>query len=104
MDSTLRSNLSVGMPLDMLVYEAGSLKVTHFSHIDASNEYYNLIHTAWGEKLKAVFSELPSPVWTQSSAEDARVASLRMGYHIEPGVTNVIQTLEQAHGSRRAEQ
>lgn len=104
MDSTLRSNLSVGMPLDMLVYESGSLKVSHFSHIDASNEYYNLIHTAWGEKLKAVFSELPSPIWTKSSAEDARVASLRMGYHIESSATNVIQTLEQTRSPHRAEQ
>lgn len=95
MDSTLRSNLSVGMPLDMLVYPSGALKVTHFSHIDASNDYFRQIHTAWGEKLKAVFSSLPNPVWTDSSAEAARVASLRIGSltaHHQAG--NSIQTLE----------
>lgn len=94
MDSTLRSNLSVGLPLDMLVYQAGSLKVTHFSHIDATNEYFSKIHEAWGEKLKEVFSSLPSPVWVESSAEDASVTSLRIGGLLaqEPAV---IQTLEQ---------
>lgn len=79
MDSTLRSNLSVGLPLDMLVYQDGALRVTHFSHIDATNKYFSQIHTAWGEKLKEVFSSLPNPVWASTSAEDARVASLHIG-------------------------
>jgi putative proteasome-type protease len=34
MDSTLRSNISVGLPLDLLVYETGSLKVDRFAIID----------------------------------------------------------------------
>lgn len=95
MDSTLRSNLSVGLPLDMLVYQDGALKVTHFSHIDGTNDYFSQIHTAWGEKLKEVFSALPNPVWTTSSAEEARVASLRIGRSAgSGGASNTIQTLE----------
>lgn len=49
MDSTLRSNLSVGLPLDLLVYEADALRVTHFSSIDEHNEYFAMIRGTWGK-------------------------------------------------------
>lgn len=83
MDSTLRSNISVGLPLDMLVYQSGSLRVTHFSHIDAADEYFSQLHAAWGEKLKEVFSSLPNPVWRDSGSDEAFVSSLRMGRLME---------------------
>jgi putative proteasome-type protease len=63
MDSTLKSNLSVGLPLDLLVYETGSLAVTHVTHIDEHNEYFNMIRSSWGKRLKQVFSEIESPKW-----------------------------------------
>lgn len=93
MDSTLRSNLSVGLPLDMLVYQAGTLEVTHFSHIDATNAYFDQIHAAWGEKLKEVFSSLPNPVWTESTAQEAKVSSLRLAGQLESRRPSSIQTL-----------
>jgi putative proteasome-type protease len=68
MDSTLRSNLSVGLPLDLLVYEKDSLKVTRFVSIDQDNTYYQMIHRTWGERLRQVFGEIPDPDW--SSAGD----------------------------------
>jgi putative proteasome-type protease len=63
MDSTLRSNISVGLPLDLLVYEAGSLAVTHFVTIDESNQYFQMIRTRWGQELKRVFEGIADPVW-----------------------------------------
>ena len=93
MDSTLRSNLSVGLPLDMLVYKTDSLEITHFSHIDAGNSYFNSVHQMWGEKLKEVFSALPNPVWAETSAEEARLVSLRVGNSMETRPTHSIQTL-----------
>jgi putative proteasome-type protease len=66
MDSTLRSNLSVGMPLDLLVYEKDSLRVTRFVSIDHDNDYFEMIHRTWGERLRQVFSEIPDPDWEQS--------------------------------------
>jgi len=66
MDSTLRSNISVGLPLDLLCYEADSLRVTRFASIDTQNEYYQMIHSTWGQRLKQVFSEIPDPVWSHS--------------------------------------
>jgi putative proteasome-type protease len=63
MDSTLRSNLSVGMPLDLLVYETDALRVSRFVTVDSSNEYYRMISTTWGRRLRQVFSEIPNPTW-----------------------------------------
>jgi putative proteasome-type protease len=63
MDSTLRSNISVGLPLDLLVYEVDLLRVTKFVQIDQDNEYMQMIRTTWGSRLRQVFSEIPDPTW-----------------------------------------
>jgi putative proteasome-type protease len=63
MDSTLRSNLSVGLPLDLLIYRRDSLRVEEHIDIRADDTYFNLIHNQWGERLRQVFAELPSPPW-----------------------------------------
>ncbi|HYB50123.1 MAG TPA: proteasome-type protease [Burkholderiaceae bacterium] len=63
MDSTLRSNISVGLPLDLLVYEVDSLRVTKFVYIDESNEYMQMIRSTWGARLRQVFGEIPDPAW-----------------------------------------
>jgi putative proteasome-type protease len=63
MDSTLRSNVSVGLPLDMLVYENDKLAVTHFVTIDERNQYFQMIRNTWGDQLKRVFEGLAHPVW-----------------------------------------
>ena len=63
MDSTLRSNISVGLPLDLLVYEAGSLKVDRFAIIDEKNPYFQMIRSSWGQQLKNVFEGIEAPDW-----------------------------------------
>jgi putative proteasome-type protease len=63
MDSTLRSNISVGLPLDLLVYEADALRVTRFVQIDHANQYMQMIRNTWGTRLKQVFQEIPDPTW-----------------------------------------
>ncbi len=69
MDSTLRSNISVGLPLDLLVYQDGSLAVTRFVTIDERNQYFQMIRSSWGQQLKAVFESIADPVW--DAAHDA---------------------------------
>jgi len=68
MDSTLKSNISVGLPLDLLVYEDGALRVSHFANIDENNAYFHMIRTEWGERLKQVFTEIPDPIWSNPAA------------------------------------
>ncbi|MBB33833.1 MAG: peptidase [Hirschia sp.] len=58
-DSTLKANLSVGMPLDLHVYEAGSLKKGAQVRIDVQDEYFQMISSGWGEALKQALEGLP---------------------------------------------
>jgi len=63
MDSTLKSNLSVGMPLDMLCYTSGSLKLERRTRIGADHPYFKALREAWGERIKQAFSDLPALDW-----------------------------------------
>ncbi|MYM88712.1 peptidase [Rugamonas sp. FT82W] len=73
MDSTLRSNVSVGLPLDLLVYESDKLAVTHFVTIDERNQYFQMIRNTWGHQLKRVFEGLDNPVWNAAPEATANV-------------------------------
>ena len=59
-DSTMRSNISVGLPIDLLCYERDSFKVRLQRHIQNEDPYFNMIRSQWGEGLRRVFSELPN--------------------------------------------
>ena len=63
MDSTLKSNLSVGLPLDLLVYEAHKLQTEQIVCIDEHNPYFQMIRGNWGLKLREVFESLEDPQW-----------------------------------------
>ncbi len=69
MDSTLKSNLSVGLPQDMVVYEAGSLQSDKVVCIDEHNPYFQMIHSTWGERLREVFEGIDDPRWDGGSAD-----------------------------------
>ncbi|MFG0409852.1 peptidase [Pseudomonas sp. FYR_11] len=60
-DSTIRSNLSVGMPLDLLVYRADALEASQPIRIASDDAYYQQIRRQWGEGLKTLLAELPAP-------------------------------------------
>jgi len=62
-DSTMRSNLSVGMPIDLLCYERDSLKVQWRRRFDQGDPYFTAISDAWGEGTRQVFSRLPVLRW-----------------------------------------
>ncbi|KRB83936.1 proteasome-type protease [Noviherbaspirillum sp. Root189] len=75
MDSTLRSNVSVGLPLDLLIYETDTLSVTRFVTIDEKNQYFRMIRDTWGKQLKAIFEGIDDPVWNATSETDPNVLS-----------------------------
>ncbi len=62
-DSTMRSNLSVGMPIDLLCYEEGSLAVRKRRRFDNGDAYFNALSRAWSEGTRRVFGELPELEW-----------------------------------------
>ena len=63
MDSTLKSNLSVGAPLDLLVYEEGQFESDKIACIDETNPYFQMIRTSWGKKLLEAFDTIEDPQW-----------------------------------------
>lgn len=63
MDSTLKSNLSVGLPLDLVVYEVDSFSTAKVVCIDENNPYFRMLHDNWGQKLREVFDSIEDPAW-----------------------------------------
>ena len=62
-DSTMRSNISVGLPIDLIVYKTDTFKVALQKRIEESDPYFQMVHSQWGEGLRRVFAELPNPDW-----------------------------------------
>jgi putative proteasome-type protease len=62
-DSTMRSNLSVGLPLDIALVGTNALAVTFRHRIDADDAYFGSLRQGWSQGLKKVFNELPAPDW-----------------------------------------
>lgn len=58
-DSTVKSNLSVGLPLDLLFYERDSFEVGYRKRIRADDAYYREISEGWSDALKSAFKHLP---------------------------------------------
>jgi putative proteasome-type protease len=69
MDSTLKSNLSVGLPLDMAVYEVDRLQTEKITCIDDNNPYFRMLHDTWGQKLREVFDSIEDPTWDGTPTE-----------------------------------
>ena len=63
MDSTLKSNLSVGLPLDLAVYQTNALRSDQIACIDENNDYFRMVHNVWGGKLREAFDSIDDPHW-----------------------------------------
>jgi putative proteasome-type protease len=63
-DSTMRSNISVGPPIDLLCYERDSLKVGLQRRLGEQDSYFDEVRQRWGEGLKRLFADLPDPHWS----------------------------------------
>jgi putative proteasome-type protease len=62
-DSTMRSNLSVGMPIDLVCYEADSLRVRMRRRFDQGDPYFTRLSKEWSEGVRSVFGQLPELEW-----------------------------------------
>jgi putative proteasome-type protease len=69
MDETMKSNLSVGLPIDLAVYQEGSLQSDEIICVDEHNPYYTLIHNTWGERLRHAFESLEAPTWGEQAVK-----------------------------------
>ncbi|UDF36462.1 UNVERIFIED_ORG: proteasome-type protease [Shinella sp. XGS7] len=62
-DSTIRSNLSVGLPIDMLLYRSDSFAPAAPHRVEATDPYFLKLSRGWGEGLRRVFAKLPDEDW-----------------------------------------
>ena len=77
MDSTLRSNISVGFPLDLLLYDEDALTISRFVTIDEKNQYFQMLRSSWGKELRSVFEGIADPVWNAAPEATSNVLSTR---------------------------
>jgi putative proteasome-type protease len=70
MDSTIRSNLSVGLPLDLVIVKRDRFNVARHISIDSENEYFRGIRGRWSEALREAFVQLPDPDWLRPMVRD----------------------------------
>lgn len=59
LDATMRSNVTVGPPFDLLLYKKDSLEVTRYRRICAGDRDLNLIHSSWEQSLRRAVEQLP---------------------------------------------
>ena len=63
MDSTLRSNLTVGMPVDLLVYRENTLGVTLRKRLTEEEPYFRLVREGWSNSLRDAYRAMQTPDW-----------------------------------------
>ncbi|MES1201723.1 MAG: peptidase, partial [Pseudomonadota bacterium] len=63
MDSTLRSNLSVGLPADLLIYRRDALEVAARRRIGEDDSYFKQIREGWSAALRDAYRTMPKPPW-----------------------------------------
>ena len=68
MDSTIKSNATVGPPIEVLVYEKDSFETNHYIKMEEDDPYLHEIKQSWNAALKNAFSKLPLFHWERRSA------------------------------------
>jgi putative proteasome-type protease len=63
-DSTIRSNISVGAPIDLLIYDTDSLRVGIKRRLEENDPYLETIRRGWEDGLRSAFDHLPVNDWT----------------------------------------
>jgi Predicted proteasome-type protease len=68
MDATMRSNLTVGPPIEVLIYPANSFDTNRYFRFDADSEYLRELKKSWDARLREAFNLLPQLSWSQAEA------------------------------------
>ena len=76
LDSTIRSNLSVGLPIDIALVRAGDLKITQKMRMEGDTPLYSEIHETWSRKLEAAVHSLPRFPWEPAREPEAQTSAL----------------------------
>lgn len=63
LDSTIRSNVTVGLPIDLLLYRRDSFVVDNHQLVQEHDPYFEDIRNRWGQGLNSLFQVIPDPPW-----------------------------------------
>ena len=67
----MRSNVTVGPPIDLLLYKRDSLRITRYRRLGASDPDLNLIHASWEQSLRRAVEQLPEIEFEETGAASA---------------------------------
>ena len=70
LDSTMRSNISVGPPVDLLIYRRDGLTIDHFLNLETSCPFYAAMQKQWSEGIRAAFNLLPRFDWELQDGDE----------------------------------
>ncbi|MXY39030.1 MAG: peptidase [Rhodospirillaceae bacterium] len=62
-DSTMRSNMSVGPPIDVLLYRTDTFEIGHRASLEADDPYFSALSAKWSESLNRAFLSVEDPDW-----------------------------------------
>ncbi len=65
LDSTIRSNISVGPPVELCLHTAGSIVAPYHTRLTLSSPMYKTLYKSWNEGLRQAFASLPRFDWEQ---------------------------------------
>lgn len=66
MDATTRSNLTVGPPIELNVYAAGSLQPGRYARFDEESDYLRSLRHAWTRELHGALQRMPPVAWNEA--------------------------------------
>ncbi|MBO6556026.1 MAG: peptidase [Pseudomonadales bacterium] len=72
MDSTMRSNLSVGPPIEVLMYDVNALSDQKRFRFEEDSEYLRQLKSSWDERLREAFNNLPPVTWSKVWDQQAK--------------------------------
>lgn len=78
-DSTVKANISVGLPIDLVIYPRNTFRIATRLRVEEGDPYYNRLCNHWGEGLRRVFAEAPDPPWAAAGTPADRARSAAHG-------------------------
>ena len=81
LDSTMKSNISVGPPINMVLYQRDSFEVRHQLTLEPRDPYLTKVGKLWAESLRKAFDDMPDIDWDRSPQGESRRSSDRPNEH-----------------------
>jgi putative proteasome-type protease len=77
LDSSMKANISVGLPLDLAIVPAGALAIGHRLRLDVDTPYWRALRKAWRRNLAEAFRNLPRFEWEETAPRQQAAKAAR---------------------------